>query len=60
MGIPDAGLGGVEAESMNTRSRNSPIDWKIAGALLASAATSIAIISGLARLVIWLLHLGAP
>lgn len=42
----------------STHNRESPIDWKVAGALLASAATAIAAIFGLVRLVIWLLHPG--
>lgn len=47
-----------QAESLKARGRRDQIDWKIAGALLASAALSIAILAGLARLAIWLLHLG--
>lgn len=42
----------------STNNRDRSIDWKVAGALLASAATAIAALAGLVRLVMWLLHPG--
>lgn len=41
---------------MHTQKRRDPIDWKLAGGLLASAVISIATIAGLVWLAARLLH----